>query len=428
MEEPSLAPAWLSFNKELPASSQDKSPKPHIDRDKPKRFGKQNSGFHLTHSSSSYSSSASSNWRNSDLNPRVLNRSKSSPVFDLPLKANPEVPKSPDRSSNNAPSERHFPVRTSPLKHKLNKTKPPLLSSRSQPNLFTMDKMSGWQHQKITSTRSPPSSRSSSFSAPAPPPTSALAVSAVSAAVSPSLASATPSAQTDDVDPEMEKLRSLVPAPSVTPLPKPPSRLASNRKSAHVKMPDKAKKPTLPLAAQLKKASSESSLIHAPVVLDDLRRMKALKMEKVKNLKETVEDKDKAITTRNNFFMDVIKLEKQQVQDSSEEELENAAIEGHDVDEAKSEADARASSEDESYPDPAESESQRLSPNVEDEERFLRTLGWVPDEEDHVPELDDSEIEEVRLKLGSQQGSTPGSPLRNIYTVGVGLRSLEMRT
>jgi len=37
--------------------------------------------------------------------------------------------------------------------------------------------------------------------------------------------------------------------------------------------------------------------------------------------------------------------------------------------------------------------------SLEDEERFLRNLGWVPEEEAHVPELTEEEIREEALKL-----------------------------
>jgi len=37
--------------------------------------------------------------------------------------------------------------------------------------------------------------------------------------------------------------------------------------------------------------------------------------------------------------------------------------------------------------------------SVEDEERFLRNLGWVPEEEDHVPELTEEEILETKKFL-----------------------------
>jgi hypothetical protein len=36
---------------------------------------------------------------------------------------------------------------------------------------------------------------------------------------------------------------------------------------------------------------------------------------------------------------------------------------------------------------------------MEDEERFLRALGWVPDEEDPVPVLAEEEIADVRVKI-----------------------------
>ena len=48
------------------------------------------------------------------------------------------------------------------------------------------------------------------------------------------------------------------------------------------------------------------------------------------------------------------------------------------------------------------SSSRSTSPKLlspEDEEKFLRDLGWVPEEEDHVPELTEEEIFEESNKL-----------------------------
>lgn len=39
----------------------------------------------------------------------------------------------------------------------------------------------------------------------------------------------------------------------------------------------------------------------------------------------------------------------------------------------------------------------------EAEERFLRNLGWVPDEEDHVPELTQEEISQMQKILSAQK-------------------------
>jgi len=45
------------------------------------------------------------------------------------------------------------------------------------------------------------------------------------------------------------------------------------------------------------------------------------------------------------------------------------------------------------------SSSPKLAVSLEDEERFLRDLGWLPEEEAHVPELTEEEIQESALKL-----------------------------
>ena len=58
-----------------------------------------------------------------------------------------------------------------------------------------------------------------------------------------------------------------------------------------------------------------------------------------------------------------------------------------------------------------------LPEDMEDEERFLRTLGWVPDEEDPVPMLAEEEIADVRVKiiLSKVHSSPSPSPLLTHY-------------
>lgn len=419
----SLAPEWLSFNKE-PPSSKDKSPtKQTNDRDRNnRRFGKQHSYHHLTHlspsSSHSFSLSPSSysNWRHADINPRVLNRSKSSPVFDS--KENTESPKSPDRSNN----ERHFQGMLIRQKTKL-KGKPPLLSSRSQPNLLTGDKAT-WQQPKI---RSPPPSRTTSFLGNVAP------VPLVSSPLSPSLVptSITP---VEDLDLEMEKFRSLVPSPSVASAatPKPPTRLVStNRKTPHPKPNGRPEKPATPppSALQLRKATSEPSLLNNP----NAEELRKLKREKSKvALKETLEEADVAVAKRNTFFMDVFKREKQ-IQESSGEDVDSGAsiplndaegraspsipleVHNNDIPSSLPEDVLLARSEISRKPSPP-----AQLPAVEDEERFLRLLGWRPEEEDHVPELEEAEIAEVRLKINNhQQGMGLALDLSREMTVSI---------
>lgn len=417
----SLAPEWLLFNRELPLSSQDKAPtKQHIERDRPgRRFGKQHSYHHLTHiSPSSLHShtlqSSSHNWRSSDPNPRILNRSKSSPGFDS--KDNVDPPKSPDRSSNvPVPTERHIGPLHPRQKSKI-KGKPPLMSSRSQPNLFTLEK-GPWQQPKF---RSPPPSRAPSLlststliSSPSPPPV-LPSVAPLNTTIPPPVHSTTPvTATPDDLDLEMEKLKILVPSPSVASAPKPPTRLVSNRKGSHPKPPGRPEKPaTPPPNIHFRKATSEPSLLNNGAE-DVARKIRAIKVEKAKvALKETLEEQEVVVAKRNNFLMDVFKREKQ-IQDCGEDVL---SIDVPDEAENFSPLSLNSSDgnthhealyplheEDLTQEDPNDLAQSEPASLAEDEERFLRLLGWVPEEEDHVPELEEEEIAEVRLKLNSQQ-------------------------
>jgi len=225
----------------------------------------------------------------------------------------------------------------------------------------------------------------------------------------------------------MEKLRTLVPSPSVASAaaPKPPTRLVSNNRK-HPKAHGRPEKPAAPPnIIQLRKQMSEPSLVNninaQPNTEDLVRKMRTMKMEKAKvALKETMEEQDVAVAKRNNFLMDVFKREKQ-IQDSAEEsDSSNGGL-------AEETLSPEASSEPNTAPQLPEEEplvrkqlgDQQQSmptqlPNVEDEERFLRLLGWVPEEEDHVPELDEDEIAEVRLKINNyQQQNSPVTTPRN---------------
>jgi hypothetical protein len=213
----------------------------------------------------------------------------------------------------------------------------------------------------------------------------------------------------DQLDLEMEKLRVLVPSPLVASAaaPKPPTRLVSNRKGSHPKPPGRPEKPaTPPPSIHFRKATSEPALLNPNGAGEDVaRKIRLLKAEKTKvALKENVEEQDVVVAKRNNFLMDVFKREKQiQYSEDARDPLEAdcsplSAVVDTDV--------AANSTLLEGVAVVHNNLVQNSPPaqfaTVEDEERFLRLLGWVPDEEDHVPELEEDEIAEVRLKINSQ--------------------------
>lgn len=226
----------------------------------------------------------------------------------------------------------------------------------------------------------------------------------------------------------MEKLRSLVPSPSVASAvtPKPPTRLVSaNRKVPHPKPNGRPEKPATPppSALQLRKATSEPALLNqsGSPTEDLVRKMRAMKREKSKvALKETLEETEVAAAKRNNFLMDVFKREKQIQEAVGEEDsaLTSLSEEGLSVDNPNARFKSLSTLPEDVLLAREKSQSPAL-PDEEDEERFLRLLGWRPEEEDHVPELEEAEIAEVRLKINQQQGS-PSSPPHGRYN-GMGL-------
>lgn len=138
-------------------------------------------------------------------------------------------------------------------------------------------------------------------------------------------------------------------------------------------------------------------------------------MEKAKvALRETLEEQEVVVAKRHNFLMDVFKREKQ-IQDCSGEDVNSidAPDEAENFSPLSLSSDANTNHElngeahyslhEDLVQDHNTLAQSQPATLAEDEERFLRLLGWVPEEEDHVPELEEEEIAEVRHKLNSHQ-------------------------
>jgi hypothetical protein len=208
----------------------------------------------------------------------------------------------------------------------------------------------------------------------------------------------------------MEKLRVLVPSPLVASAaaPKPPTRLVSSRKGSHPKPPGRPEKPATPPNIHFRKATSEPALLNPNGVGEDVaRKIRLLKAEKTKvALKENIEEQDVVVAKRNNFLMDVFKREKQ-IQYSGEDvrdplDADYSPLLSTVVDTSIASNSPLLEGVTLARNDLVQNSQHAQLATVEDEERFLRLLGWVPDEEDHVPELEEDEIAEVRLKINSQ--------------------------
>jgi hypothetical protein len=131
------------------------------------------------------------------------------------------------------------------------------------------------------------------------------------------------------------------------------------------------------------------------------------KNEKIR-LKETLQDSDKALLNRNIFFQDVFNREKNRdvhAHDVSSPDItsppnevnsmttELATVDERDIAELVEDGEDEEDGDEDGALD---EEDHHLD---EDEEKFLRALGWVPEDEYHVPVLEDAEIDEARKKL-----------------------------
>lgn len=361
---------------------------------------------------------------------RVLNRSKSSPGFGSPNKPKPK--RSPDRSF-----ERNFSSSNKPSKLKMSKAPFNPTSygkSVSQPDLLnSSDRAPNWHQPRISPSVSFSSSPSLS---PAPSPTPSACVFAPSPLVTSSAVSSPPSilipasasppplplSPSPPLVPEIDKLKQLIPnsgpppkyvrrgvvgpplpkkAPSATlPLPLPPSVVTNPSGSpSHIVSPNS---PSL----YFRKATSEPLLTHHKAQIGSAARSKKLRaMETEKAqihlLKEATDVKQ---PNRNNFFQHVIQREV-----SGEPLLEDESPIGNDI----VPVDVRPSTP--PPPSPPLGFRSPLPEDIEDEERFLRTLGWVPDEEDPVPVLAEEEMADVKIYLSKakhlQQEDDDGVPL-----------------
>jgi len=215
-------------------------------------------------------------------------------------------------------------------------------------------------------------------------------------------------------------------APAAQPLPNPSSPVVPSGSTANGA-----------LTAYFRKATSEPSLMHhkAPTTVQDAivaaRRAEAV-AKKIRNMesekaqaqlmKENIGG-SKQLSKRNNFFQHVIKQEEQGapiMEDDSPIGIDNALVDApfspttppppfiHSVDNnnvisINDNDDNNCSTNNNGIKSP-------LPEDMEDEERFLRTLGWVPDEEDPVPVLAEEEIRDVRVKIFlSRSGGNGGS-------------------
>eukprot|EP01113_Clastostelium_recurvatum_P015227 TRINITY_DN1842_c0_g1_i2.p1 TRINITY_DN1842_c0_g1~~TRINITY_DN1842_c0_g1_i2.p1 ORF type:complete len:444 (+),score=111.44 TRINITY_DN1842_c0_g1_i2:275-1606(+) len=424
MDGPSLAPQWLSFGRDPgpPARGGDRRPV------HPRR---ENSSHNLAFASSTLEG-----------NPRVLNRSRSSPMFDGGKSDRAKSPRSPKHASPSGTPPKTTP-RSEPASilhahihsqivaqekppslddednfpslDNTKTTRPPLLYSRSQPNL--LDEYKPGSGKKPTSAPMSPrqgggSSSSSSSPVSSPPATMAQIVAPVVVVAAP------PAAQPLSEQVQIEKLKSLV--PTLPPgLPKASrhrldfSSLKKSGGSSSSGQPVPMKKPASPIGRQafFRKFPSEPAML-LPVDAHTSGQKAALHVTPgpagigagagpgpaaaredkppAPRKGSTGEDKE----DRNDFFRGLVRREKSGENLTSGSYVRTSPLANTHVESAV-EAPSPAPVDEESVPAP----EPVAVPSAEDEERFMRGLGWVPEEEDHVPELDADEIAKGRLKL-----------------------------
>lgn len=484
-----LAPEWMSYTKESSTSQGSRFLGKERERGVPK-YGRQLSFSHMPRSSSgghnpaaSFSSSSSASPpldlvpdRTSsvpfacslssppapphtpasilgDPNPRVLNRSKSSPGFGSPKS---KQKKSPDRAF----SSFNKPPKPKPPKPPLSPTS--YMKSISQPNLLDNEKTSNWIRQKIQqqqTSQSPPTPSPHVTSSPTSSPSSLSSSSSTSSSQPPMPPSASPPLPPTSpplvLVPEIDKLKTLVPATGMPPksvrpraVVGPPLPLAKKAPTAQPLTSSAASPSPNPngLAAYFRKATSEPSLMHHKVSAQDAalaarraeaaaKKARVLENEKAQAqlLKEAVSSKQ---PKRSNFFQHVIKQEEQGApteddspigidlaasteapyspsttppllspplsssisSSSSSLSSSNSSNNNHNNNSNSNNSNGSNSNNNNSNNTHAGIRSP-LPEDMKDEERFLRTMGWVPDEEDPVPVLEEDEIRDVRVKI-----------------------------
>lgn len=205
-----------------------------------------------------------------------------------------------------------------------------------------------------------------------------------------------------------EYLRNLVPhvqpIQAIAPQAKPLTRrdmLSSSKKDS--KGRKKYFDPTL-----LRKASSAPSLPIPDSYHEQYEKMMAQKKEAEKT-KEKATEKPKSgqvVLNRNDFFKGLVKQPGRENENVQKVSLVVEPIKpvGPQIVLTPPPPSMKSQLPVSTFEEPQTSKTQaskRLS--VEAEENFLRTLGWVPEEEDHVPELTEEEIQEVKRFIENKQ-------------------------
>jgi len=190
----------------------------------------------------------------------------------------------------------------------------------------------------------------------------------------------------------LEHLRGLVPSLAPSKMLKKVELLTPGKKSSS-KLDNQTKTKKSPNPIPFRKATSEPTLPLNPSYAESYAKSIRAPLKKVE--KPIIEDKSKVIPrNRNDFFQGLIRMEEQQKKKQEDGEMI--------VGEENKQKPEVISDDQPQYGAGSEhcgilNSAKKFSP--EDEERFLRNLGWVPEEESHVPELTEEEILEVKNYL-----------------------------
>jgi len=193
---------------------------------------------------------------------------------------------------------------------------------------------------------------------------------------------------------DLEHLKGLVPSTA----PPPPKVLRGSKKPGPKGSSPAGPKPSVPKPpfnkSMFRKASSEPTLPLNPTYQEKYAKLLAQGNKNNSSASSsgsnTPERKDpgsdneknnKMFESRTDFFLGLLKEEQRRMKQQTDPNVKDHSSEN------------------------GESKLKSLERvlNTEDEEKFLRDLGWVPEEEVHVPELTEQEILEVRAKLLPQK-------------------------
>jgi len=148
----------------------------------------------------------------------------------------------------------------------------------------------------------------------------------------------------------------------------------------------------------MRKATSEPTLPIREDYAEKYTKLLAMKKAREEKARQAAEEKNKQPSDRDDFFQGLIRKEEEEKR-KQEPRTEPETPEGL----LPTQTSAESGDLNGTQLDQGQTQGRKKSSSfsLEDEEKFLRNLGWVPEEEEKIPELTQDEIVQVKNHLNT---------------------------